>query len=57
MPEPKRNEIKQDFASRCIADLTGKEKSRLPKSSRWAAIRHSRWGETSAEKERAARKK
>ena len=57
MPKPKKSEKKQEFVSRCIGELTGKEKDRFPKASQRAAICYSQWGETPAEKERAMRKK
>jgi hypothetical protein len=57
MPKPKKNDEKQEFVSRCIGELTGREKERFPKASQRAAICYSQWGETPAEKEKAMKKK
>ena len=57
MPEPKKNEDKQDFVSRCIGDLTREESDTFPTREQRAAICYSQWGETPEEKEAAQKKK
>ena len=57
MPEPKKDETKQDFVSRCIESLTRDESDKFPSRAQRAAICYSQWGETPEEKEAAKRKK
>ncbi len=57
MPKPKKNEEKQEFVSRCIADVTKKDKDKYPSVEQRAAICYSEWGETPEEKEQAVAKK
>ncbi|MCD7896626.1 MAG: hypothetical protein LUG50_08135 [Planctomycetaceae bacterium] len=57
MPKPKKNEDKQEFVSRCIADVTRKDKDKYPSVEQRAAICYSEWGETPEEKEQAMKKK
>ena len=56
MPKPKKKENKQEFVSRCIADLTRKEEDRFPSVKQRAAICYSQWGETPQEKARAEKR-
>lgn len=56
LPKPKKNEQKQKFVSRCIAEMTDEESKRFPSSKQRAAICYSQWGETPAEKAAAQRK-
>ncbi|MCC8190563.1 MAG: hypothetical protein LIP77_08020 [Planctomycetes bacterium] len=57
MPKPKKNENKQEFVSRCIADLTDEERERFPTVQQRAAICYSQWGETPAEKAHYAKER
>lgn len=57
LPKPKKDEKKQKFVSRCIEELASEEKGRFPTSGQRAAVCYSKWGETPAEKERAAAQK
>ncbi len=56
MSKPKKSEDKQEFVSRCIADLTREEKDKWPSSKQRAAICYSEWGETPKEKAAAKKK-
>ena len=50
LPSPRKNETKQEFISRCIAEMTLSESERFPDRAQRAAICYSRWGETPQEK-------
>lgn len=56
IPKPKKNEDKQEYVSRCIANLTRNEKARFPSVRQRAAVCYSSWGETPAEKKKAQKK-
>ncbi len=57
MPKPnKKKEKKQEFVSRCIANLTREEQDRFPDSKQRAAICYSQWGESPQEKAKARKR-
>jgi hypothetical protein len=45
LPEPKKNEEKQEFVSRCIETLTKEDKERFPSRGQRAAVCYSQWDE------------
>ena len=53
LPSPRKNETKQKFISRCIAEMTLSESERFPGHAQRAAICYARWGETPQEKQQA----
>ena len=46
LPRPRKNETKQQFISRCIAEMTLSKSGRFPDRAQRAAICYSQWGET-----------
>lgn len=54
LPRPRKNETKQQFISRCIAEMTLSKSRRFPDRAQRAAICYSQWGETPQERKQHA---
>ena len=57
LPVPGKNETKQQFISRCMAEMTLSESERFPDHARRAAICYFRWDQTPQEKRQAVKRK